>query len=99
MGAAAAQVEWRSEDHPVAGVLLEPERRVAASEQRPPSADGGNVLFYIHHAVKGMSVRAGAVAHVAQYSMPVARLRALTRAALTQLADTSASPSMHEPVL
>ena len=66
------QLEWRAEDHPVAGAVRAPLR-------------AARVLFYVHHAVKGMSVRDGAVASVARYRMPASMLSRLTRRGLAEL--------------
>lgn len=65
----AAMLEWRGEDHPVAGAV-----RVS-----------GRVLFYVHHAVKGTTIRKGAVAHVSVYSLTEAELRRETERALASL--------------
>ena len=76
------QLEWRTEDHPVAGVVT--------------STSEDAVYFYIHHDVKGMSMRPlkerscddatlCGVARVARYKMPAERLRTLAKAGLKQL--------------
>jgi len=65
-------LEWRSEDHPVAGAL------------RVPS-DPSTVLLYIHHAVKGTTVRRSAVAHVRVYTISADVLAKETRRARHEL--------------
>jgi hypothetical protein len=66
-------LEWRAEDHPVAGVV----NSDATSE----------VWFYVQHQVHGMSMRWGGKrpSHVARYRMEQSRLRELTRAGLLDL--------------
>ena len=63
-------IEWRAEDHPVAGVVL--------------SKATDEAWFYVQHHVHGMSMRYGGQrpAHVARYRMPLGKLKELTRAAL-----------------
>ena len=67
-------LEWRGEDHPVAGVV-----RV------PGNVSSRQVLFYIHHAVKGVTTRKDATPHVAAYRMTIKQLSRLTRRGLRQL--------------
>ena len=84
------QLEWRGEDHPVAGAVHAPARGGGGGDggagggQRR-GGGRGHVLFYVHHAVKGMSLRDGAVAHVARYRMPAGQLSRLTKIGLSEL--------------
>jgi aminoglycoside phosphotransferase (APT) family kinase protein len=71
-------LEWRSEDHPAAGLIRAPE---------DPSA----VFFYVHHAVRGTTVRADATAHVSSYQLGVGELQRLTIRALQQLQSLDAA--------
>ena len=65
-------LEWRSEDHPVAGALRAP-------------ADSSRVLLYIHHAVGGTTIRESAVSHVRAYSVSAEVLKQETKRALIEL--------------
>lgn len=56
------RLEWRSEDHPAAGIVRAPNE---------PS----RLLFYIHHAVRGTTMRGDAIAHVRLYSITVEEMR------------------------
>ena len=70
--AKAQTLEWRSEDHPAAGVVLAP-------------AEPQHVIFYVHHAVKGTTVRKGAVPRVRAYRIASAQLLRLTVEGVRQL--------------
>ena len=76
---AAEKLEWRGEDHPVAGVVRAPNSEPGAHER---------ILFYIHHAVKGTTARQGAVPHVRSYTLSVAELERLTADLLRELGET-----------
>ena len=71
------ELEWRSEDHPVAGAT----RQLDAPDR---------ILFYIHHAVKGTTVRRNAVPHVRAYSLNASELALYTADGLRQLKMTAA---------
>ncbi|KAL3909822.1 MAG: hypothetical protein SGPRY_009292 [Prymnesium sp.] len=68
----SGRLEWRSEDHPVAGLVVAPYDRFS-------------VLFYVHHAVRGTTIRTDAVPHVRSYALKVSQLRKWTFTALSQL--------------
>ena len=65
----------RGEDHPVAGVVPDP---LAAQQD-------GDLLLYLHHAVRGITYRTDRDTYVAAYRLPAAKLRAWTEAALLEL--------------
>ena len=65
-------LEFRGEDHPVAGAVLSP-------------SDPNVVLVYVHHAVKGTSVRTTAKSHVRVYRMAAADIRRETTRGLREL--------------
>ena len=67
----AGTIEWRNEDHPVAGAIL--------------SDDAQQVWFYIHHAVAGMSMRSDAKPSVARYHVLVSTLQHLSQRLLRHL--------------
>ena len=67
------RVEFRGEDHPVAGVVRSP-------------GDPDVIHFYIHHSVKGLATRKGSIPHVALYRVPAALLFNLTSHGLEELA-------------
>jgi len=75
-------IEWRSEDHPAAGVVL---RSTVSGEKV--------VWVYLHHRVHGMSMRQPTSddpvdgAYVARYEIPARQLRRLARASLAKLTD------------
>ena len=64
--------EWRAEDMPAAGAVRDPN-------------NPGRILFYIHHAVKGTTIRKGAIPHVRAYSVSAKQLTEVTAASLRQL--------------
>uniref|UniRef100_A0A7S3FEQ2 Uncharacterized protein n=2 Tax=Haptolina ericina TaxID=156174 RepID=A0A7S3FEQ2_9EUKA len=65
----SGRLEFRSEDHPAAGMVLVPN-------------DPSTLLVFIHHAVRGTTMRPGAKPHVRSYRLPVNKLRYMTRQAL-----------------
>ena len=68
-------LEWRSEDHPVAGIVRAPH-------------NSSTLLFYVHHAVRGTTVREGAKPHVRVYQLDVdefQRQAQLSMISLTQI--------------
>lgn len=73
----SGQIEWRNEDHPVAGAFLSQTTR--------------EVWFYIHHAVSGMSMRAGSDAkpEVVRYKLAESRLLRLAQKLLGRLGGTA----------
>ena len=74
-----ARLEWRSEDHPAAGIVQAPN-------------DSSTLLFYVHHAVKGTTIRSGARSHVRSYQMAAKEMLRLTRLALyTHAGEETAS--------
>ena len=70
------QLEWRGEDHPAAGIVHSPLQR-------------DQLLLYVHHAVKGTTIRSSAVPHVRAYRLPVSWLAAETREGLKMIARRS----------
>ena len=68
----APSLEWRGEDHPVAGATLAP-------------LDSSAVLFYVHHAVKGTTIRKNAIPHVRVYRLDAAELLRETTRGLRDL--------------
>ena len=64
--------EWRAEDMPAAGILRAP--------QQPE-----RILIYIHHAVKGTTIRKGAVPHLRVYNISADKLLQITRAGIRGL--------------
>ena len=83
-------IEWRAEDHPAFGAVLRDDE----------------VWIYIHHGVRGLSMRAydgaaGAAAsagpaarppHLARYRMPARALAALTASGLAELSRAESLP-------
>ena len=65
-------LEWRGEDHPCSGILRAP-------------GDPNRILIYVHHAVKGTTIRKDAVPHVRVYSVLASELQRETAAALATL--------------
>jgi hypothetical protein len=72
------RLEWRGEDHPAAGIVRMPN-------------DTSKLIFYVHHAVRGTTVRKSAIAHLRAYQLEASELRRLTHLALDQ--NNSWSPS------
>ena len=78
-------LEWRNEDHPVAGVVL---RRAGASARRSGAEgfeglDDDELWLYLHHEVIGTSMRPNLRPHVARYRLSKAAvLQAMCNAAL-----------------
>ena len=68
-------LEFRSEDMPAAGIVRAP-------------GDASTALFYVHHAVQGTMMRAGAIPHVRVYRLPVEDLAHFTRVGLAELRAT-----------
>ena len=76
------QIEWRAEDHPVAGLFL---ASVNGTQEK-------EAWIYVQHAVHGMSMRKALTRpHVARYRLSGARLLNLTVTALRSL-STSRRP-------
>ena len=61
-------VEWRVEDHPVAGIFL----------AKGTSPESDEVHFYIHHGVHGTSFADQSRSHVVRYSMAAQELKRFT---------------------
>ena len=71
-GLAEATLEWRGEDHPVAGVVRSP-------------TSPAHLLVYLHHAVKGTTIRANATPHVRVYQVTTAEILRYTSKGLQEL--------------
>lgn len=63
------RLEWRSEDHPAAGIVRAPN-------------DTSRLFFYIHHSVRGTTMREDARTHVRSYMITTEEMLRLTRLAL-----------------
>ena len=66
-------LEWRSEDHPAAGLVRAPN-------------DSKKVQFFVHHAVRGTTTRKGAIPHVRVYQLGAQDLLRYTQTSLLELA-------------
>lgn len=73
-GLAESKLEWRGEDHPAAGAVRSP-------------TDPGAILLYVHHAVKGTTVRRNATPHLRAYRLSATELLRQTRRGLRELRD------------
>lgn len=73
------RIEWRSEDHPAAGVVLRTDRNHGRKV----------VWFYVQHTVHGLSMRIAALkaksAHLSRYIMTQDKLLELTMKGLAEL--------------
>ena len=81
---AAVRLEWRGEDHPVAGVLLAP-------------GDRQRVLIYLHLAVKGTTIREDAIPHIRVFSLSAQELAQVTADGLAGLRTTGSRPATRRP--
>ena len=72
-GRSPTRLEWRGEDHPAAGLVWDPTMR-----QR-------RLLLYIHHAVKGTTMRRDAISHVRAYEISAGELERVTARCLESL--------------
>eukprot|EP00966_Prymnesium_polylepis_P331264 7386826-Prymnesium_polylepis.1 len=72
-GRKPTRLEWRGEDHPAAGLVWDPR----VKRQR--------LILYVHHAVRGTTMRTNAVSHVRAYSITTQELVAETARGLSSL--------------